>query len=359
MVNKKAIELINNKEYEKANELSFKLFQKKNIGEFLEINNLLLEKHYTPALLLRGHYHLVEDIYHDNNDYGEKYFNKYLEQRPDSISIRFQKAVALSAKGNEEESREIIENIIENYKESPYSDEIITCESKEKLCELKLIYLFEKQLKEETLNYANKLLAEYPNNILAMLMKAKLLCENNENQEALEIINKCLKKQKIIEGILIKGNIYVNLKEYQKAIKCFDIGIKTLGKNEQHISIEWYHKKALCLIQLQKYEEAMKCLNKTMDIILDIEVKIDLNENGIKLLKECEKEKQELLDLGVADVKYSQYTFNLSKLVYILLALAILVRFLPVSTTIEVIVTTLFLITAVAMLAKKLYENYI
>lgn len=36
--------------------------------------------------------------------------------------------------------------------------------------------------------------------------------------------------------------------------------------------------KALSLIQLQKYEEAMKCLNKTMDIILAIEIRADLNE---------------------------------------------------------------------------------
>lgn len=102
MVNKKAIKLINNEEYEKANQLSFILFQKKNIKEFLEINNLLLEKNYIPALPLRGYYHLIEDAYHDNNDYGEKYFNKYLEERPDSTSIRFQKAIASSAKGNEE-----------------------------------------------------------------------------------------------------------------------------------------------------------------------------------------------------------------------------------------------------------------
>ena len=58
-------------------------------------------------------------------------------------------------------------------------------------------------------------------------------------------------------------------------------------------------KKALSLIQLQKYEEAMKCLNKTMDIILAIEIRADLNEEGIKLLKDCEKEKQKLLNMGI------------------------------------------------------------
>ncbi|WP_299523896.1 lipopolysaccharide assembly protein LapB [uncultured Methanobrevibacter sp.] len=358
MVNKKAIELINNKEYEKANKLSFRLFQKKNLNDFLEINDLLLKENYIPAIPLRGYYYLIEDITHDNQDYGEKYFNKYLEKRPDSISIRFQKAVALSAKGKEEESKQIIENLIENYHENPYNDEIITCKSKENLCELKLIYLFEKELKEEALNYGEEILKEYPNNMLTLLAKAKLLCEKNENnEEALEIINRCLKIEKTIEGLLIKGDIYVNLKEYKKAIQCFDMGINALSKTEEPLILEWYHKKALALIQLQEYNEAMKCLNRTMDIILSIEINNDLNENGIKLLKDCEKEKQKLLNQGIADVKYSKHNFDLNKLVYIMLALAIIVRFLPVNSKIELIVVMLFLITAVASLAKKIYEN--
>ena len=66
MVNKKAIKLINNEEYEKANQLSFILFQKKNIKEFLEINNLLLEKNYIPALPLRGYYHLIGRLFFKN-----------------------------------------------------------------------------------------------------------------------------------------------------------------------------------------------------------------------------------------------------------------------------------------------------
>lgn len=63
----------------------------------------------------------------------------------------FSKSYCSSAKGNEEESKQIIDNLIENYQESPYSDELITCESKEKLCELKLIYTFEKESDEVAL----------------------------------------------------------------------------------------------------------------------------------------------------------------------------------------------------------------
>lgn len=76
-----------------------------------------------------------------------------------------------------------------------------------------------------------------------MLIKAKLLCKNNENQEALKLVNKCLKKERVIEGILIKGDIYINLNQHEKAIKCFDIGIKSLSGSKEYLSIEWYHKK--------------------------------------------------------------------------------------------------------------------
>ena len=180
---------------------------------------------------------------------------------------------------------------------------------------------------------------------------------NIENAPFRTKFDKDMQKMKGYYGILIKGDIYINLNQHEKAIKCFDIGIKSLNGSKEYLSIEWYHKKALSLIQLQKYEEAMKCLNKTMDIILAIEIRADLNEEGIKLLKDCEKEKQELLNMGIADLKYSKHTINLSKLVYIFLALAILVNFLPVNGTFKLAANIIFLITAVASLAKQIYES--
>ncbi len=55
--------------------------------------------------------------------------------------------------------------------------------------------------------------------------------------------------------------------------------------------------------------------------------------------------------MGIADLKYSKHTINLSKLVYIFfLALAILVNFLPVNGTVKLAANIIFLITAVASL---------
>ena len=45
------------------------------------------------------------------------------------------------------------------------------------------------------------------------------------------------------------------------------------------------------------------------------------------------------------------------KLVYIFLALAILVNFLPVNGTVKLAANIIFLITAVASLAKQIYES--
>ena len=73
--------------------------------------------------------------------------------------------------------------------------------------------------------------------------------------------------------------------------------------------------------------------------------------------KECEKEKQKLLNIGIDDLKYSKHTINLSKLVYIFLVLAILVNFLPVNGTVKLAANIIFLITAVASLAKQIYES--
>ena len=358
ILNKKVIELIEHEEYEKANELSFKLLQRAKTDEFLEINDMLLEKNYTPSLLIRAYYHLIIAVYEYDGNYGEKYLNKYLKKRPDSTSAKYQKSLTEMAKGNQKKSLKILEDLIDNYSESPYNDELLECAPRQELCESKLLCLYESK-SDETWECTDQVLKEYPDNAKAMVIKAKLLIKEDKNQEALTIINESLKKEKTIDGILVKGDIYSNLKEYEKAISCFIIGINAFDESEKHHTIKWNYKEALALIQIEKYEPAMKCLNEAIDTIRELEVVLDLNEDGIELLKECEAEKKKLLNKGIPDVKYPTHKIHLGKLGIALVILDILLYFVLGNIIINLIITALVLIIAILSIIKILYERHV
>ena len=145
MTTKKAIDLINNEKYGEANELSFKLLKRNKVKKFLEINDLLLEKNYTPALLIRGYYHMLDDENKKSGDHGEKYFNAYLEKRPDSICAKSHKVFLDQTVIKNKMSIEMFDDILNNYSESQYSDEVIPPVPRQHICEVKLLYLFEKK----------------------------------------------------------------------------------------------------------------------------------------------------------------------------------------------------------------------
>ena len=71
----------------------------------------------------------------------------------------------------------------------------------------------------------------------------------------------------------------------------------------------------------------MKCLNETIDTIRELEVVLDLNEDGIELLKECEAKKEKLLNKGMADVKYPTHRIISGESAIVLLVLDILLYF--------------------------------
>lgn len=357
MISKKAIKLINNKEYEQANELSFKLLEKNRVNKFLEINDMLLEKNYTPALLLRGYYHMIDDENKEDGDHGKKYFDAYLEKRPDSITGQTHK-VFTGYIGKNGISLEMLEEIINNYSESHYSDEVIPPVPKQHICETKLLCLYEKKLKGLE-SYTDQILKKYPDSALAMRIKADLLIKNDKNQEALKIIKKSLEEEKDIDALLTKGEIHFNLKEYEQAISCFNIGIIAIEHENQEHGIGWRYKKIVSLIQLERYDEAMMYLNETIDIIRELEVYMDLNENGIELLNKCESLKEELINKGIDDIKYPSFKFGLGKLAIILLVLDIILYFTLANNIVNIIITALFLITIGTYMAKTYYEVYI
>ena len=89
-------------------------------------------------------------------------------------------------------------------------------------------------------------------------------------------------------------------------------------------------------------------LNMTLDIIREMEIYMDLNKSGI-----------ELLNKGVADVKYPGFKFSIGKLAIILLVLDILLYFTLANNIVNIIITALFLITIATHIVKTYYEVYI
>ena len=65
-----------------------------DIDEYLSILDLLIDADYLLALEEKGMYYQYFDETHDNGDYGEKYFDKYLEKQPRSINVICDKALS-------------------------------------------------------------------------------------------------------------------------------------------------------------------------------------------------------------------------------------------------------------------------
>ncbi len=110
-----AKELIKNKEYKKALDIAKKRHGKDKIDEYLTVLDLLIQENYLPAIEEKGHYHQHYDPNHDNDDYGEKYFDMYLNIEPKSINAICGKAMSLSNKNKLKEAIKYMDQAFKNY----------------------------------------------------------------------------------------------------------------------------------------------------------------------------------------------------------------------------------------------------
>ena len=81
-----AKQYIDDKNCKEALKLARKRHGKDDVEEYLAILDLLIAADYIPAIEEKGIYYQYYDETHDNGDYGEKYFNQYLERQPKSIN---------------------------------------------------------------------------------------------------------------------------------------------------------------------------------------------------------------------------------------------------------------------------------
>ena len=105
--------------------LSFIAHSKENTGVFPSLSEIA--EHFsfsTPAayyalsaLEEKGLYYQYYDESHDNGDYGEKYFDKYLEKQPRSINVICDKALSRFNKNKIDEALEYMDKAEEKYNE--------------------------------------------------------------------------------------------------------------------------------------------------------------------------------------------------------------------------------------------------
>ena len=102
-----------------ALKLARKRHGKDDVASYIGILDLLIENDYLPALEEKGIYYQYYDATHDNGDYGEKYFDEYLERQPRSINALCDKAMSRFNKGHIDEALTYMDKAQDRY--SSYS----------------------------------------------------------------------------------------------------------------------------------------------------------------------------------------------------------------------------------------------
>ena len=111
----KAKQYIKEENYNEAFRLAKKRHGRDDIESYLTILDLLIENDYIPAIEEKGIYYQYYDETHDNGDYGEKYFDEYLNKQPKSINVLCDKAMSLANKNKIDKALEYMDTAYVKY----------------------------------------------------------------------------------------------------------------------------------------------------------------------------------------------------------------------------------------------------
>lgn len=319
----KAKEAIENEDYKEALKIARKRHGKDDIDEYLSILDLLIDNDYLLALEEKGHYYQYFDESHDNGDYGEKYFNRYLDKQPKSINAICDKAMSRFNKNHLDEALELMDTAYEKYDTYSKAEEPRISKKEVKMAKIELLI----QAKEY--RDALTLLTQYENQFKAdekvIAYKGLLLQKTGKNEESLEHLDNALRENETILNNNAKGDALYALGRYKEALKHYNLCIQHENEvtDDLELLTNFNYKAAYCEIKLGNEEEAVKYLNKTINM---------LNERGRlpkdieAIYQKCSFKKDELLRHGdIEDKEFKQSHFLSSKTaIYILIIIIIL-----------------------------------
>ncbi len=320
---KQAKQYISNKDYKEALKLARKRHGKDDIEDYIAILDLLIDEDYLIALEEKGMYYQYYDKTHDNGDYGEKYFDQYLEKQPRSINVISDKALSRFNKGHVDEAMDYMDKAYEKY--SSYSKiEKPRIKKNEVLMGKIELQIQAKQYHDALINL-NQYEDKYGIDEKLLLYKGQMLQKEGKNRKAIDYLNKSLEKEDTLVGFNAKADALYELKEYKQALKAYNRCIQYENRADPDLELRtnFNYKAAFCCVELGDEQEAIKHLNKTIGM---------LNEYGRlpndleKIYQKCSFEKERLMKTGeVEDREFKQSKFlSYKSAIYILIIILIL-----------------------------------
>ena len=324
-----AKQLIEEGNYKDAIKIARKRHGKDDIDSYLSILDMLIEKEYLPALEEKGMYFQYYDPNHDNNDYGEKYFDEYLQKQPKSINVLCDKSMSLFNKGKIDEALEYVDKAYEKY--NTYSKIEKPRISKKEVKMSKIELLIQAKEYKTALTELNKYETQYGADKKLDLYKGQMLQKNGENEEAMEYLEKSLSDEHTLLAFNAKADALYELGRYDEALRDFNqcIQYEREAGDDLELITNFNYKAAFCCIKLGDNQEAVKHLNKTINM---------LNEHGRlpkdleSIYQKCSFKKDELMRHDdIEDKEFKKTKFISSKYaIYAVIVIIILYAILKI-----------------------------
>ena len=317
----KAKQYIEEDNIEEALKLARKRHGKDDVESYLDILNLLIDNGHLPALEEKGMYYQYYDPTHDNEDYGEKYFDEYLEKQPRSINVLCDKAMSRFNKGHIDESLEYMNKAVDKYKS--YSSIEKPRLSKKEIIMARIELLIKAKKYENALKELENYENQFGSDEKSDLYKGQMLQKNGKNTEALEYLEKSLLNEDTLVAFNAKGDALYELKRYKEALKDYKncLNYESKVTDDLELVTNFNYKAAFCCVNLGNDQEAIKYLNKTIHM---------LNEHGRlpkdieAIYQKCSFEKERIMKKGeVKDEEFRKTRFFSARTSILILILII------------------------------------
>lgn len=319
----KAKQYIEEGNLEEALKLARKRHGKDDVESYLSILDLLIDEGHLPALEEKGMYYQYYDESHGNGDYGERYFDEYLEKQPKSINVLCDKAMSKFNKGKIDESLEYMDKALDKYK--TYSKIEKPRLEKKEIIMARIELLIKAKRYDDALRSLNNYENQFGSSQKSDLYKGQMLQKTGKNEEALEYLEKSIQEENTIIAFNAKGDALYELKRYKEALKAYNECIPYESKIDDDLELitNFNYKAAFCCVNLGDNQKAVQYLNKTINM---------LNEHGRlpndieSIYQKCSFKKDELMRHGdIEDKEFKKSKFLSAKTsIYILIVIIII-----------------------------------